>query len=796
MMNPLAVSAGIFICIFGAVLLGVRLHRILPEHHLGADSKDVVKLSTGLVATVTALLLAFLLASCGQCATSPRGAAVPWITYEAEQMRHTGTQRGPGFAPNTLEAESSGRAGVMLTSTGQYVELTALKPANALVVRYSMPDTATGGGFDATLRVYTNGIFARKLPVTSKFSWQYGAFPWTQHPADGAPRNFYDEARIKGLTIHAQDTLRIQKDAGDTATWYVIDLIDLEQIAPPLTRPPGNAGDWLNVTDAPFGAIGNGLADDTEALRQCTGHAMALGKKVWVPAGTYKITGTIDGLRNLTVQGAGMWHTTFVADPAFAADTPARRLSFYAYGHNVHLADFAMIGYRISRNNNQPNDGIGGEYGTNSSLTRLWIEHSSAGMWLANSCGLRITDCRVRNTTADGYNLCVGVRGAIVSNCTARGNGDDCFATWPTTYIGQVYKPGFNLFTHCTGQLPFLANGGAIYGGEGNVIDHCLFQDIPYAGGVLLSDMFEVGSNVFSGTTIVQNCDLIRTGGDFRHPALKFSVERHAMTNVVVKNLRILDSVSHAVGIDRDQLLGATMSGLCVSNWGMGVPGCYSVWANYDTTGAVSVSDSRLGDFGNYSAGLALQFNNVASSLPAAWLAGDLGNSIRQGSTAFSTGTFVIAGAGANIGGSADAFRYVCVPATGDCSIVARVAAQQATDPCAKAGVMMRADLRVNAPNAAVVVTPRTGALFQWRSLAGDDTRFTIAPDVRTPCWLKLQRRGNTFAGYYSTNGSAWTQIGATATVAMPPHITRGLAVTAFNHALCATVTINAVTCE
>jgi len=56
-MSSVAIAATAFACIFAAALLGVGLRRIIPEEHLSDDAKDVVKLSMGLVATMTALVL-------------------------------------------------------------------------------------------------------------------------------------------------------------------------------------------------------------------------------------------------------------------------------------------------------------------------------------------------------------------------------------------------------------------------------------------------------------------------------------------------------------------------------------------------------------------------------------------------------------------------------------------------------------------------------------------------------------------------------------------------------------------
>ncbi len=56
-MSPMAIGWIVFACVFGGVLLGMLLRAVLPEYHLSAESKDVVKLGMGLVATMAALVL-------------------------------------------------------------------------------------------------------------------------------------------------------------------------------------------------------------------------------------------------------------------------------------------------------------------------------------------------------------------------------------------------------------------------------------------------------------------------------------------------------------------------------------------------------------------------------------------------------------------------------------------------------------------------------------------------------------------------------------------------------------------
>src|SRR5262249_47499453 len=57
------ISGIVFACVFGGALLGMLLRNLLPEHHLDADSKNVVNLGMALIATLSALVLGLLIAS-------------------------------------------------------------------------------------------------------------------------------------------------------------------------------------------------------------------------------------------------------------------------------------------------------------------------------------------------------------------------------------------------------------------------------------------------------------------------------------------------------------------------------------------------------------------------------------------------------------------------------------------------------------------------------------------------------------------------------------------------------------
>jgi hypothetical protein len=62
-MSSMTLSLIVFLCVFGGAVVGLLLHAVLPHHHLGAETKDIVKLGMGLVGTMAALVLGLLVAS-------------------------------------------------------------------------------------------------------------------------------------------------------------------------------------------------------------------------------------------------------------------------------------------------------------------------------------------------------------------------------------------------------------------------------------------------------------------------------------------------------------------------------------------------------------------------------------------------------------------------------------------------------------------------------------------------------------------------------------------------------------
>ena len=558
-----------------------------------------------------ALCASFLPALCAvTLAAAPAGqpgADLPWTTVEAEAMRGTGTLLGPAYAPHRLETEASGQQAVQLARAGGYVEFAAPVAANSLVIRYHLPDAPTGGGTASALRLLVNGRFVRELALTSRNMWLYGNYPFSNDPQQGKPRNFYDELRVKELAIARGDVVRLEK-AADDGVACVLDLADLELVAPPLARPAGS----LSVLD--FGAGGRGATDDTTALLACIAAVQKPGGVVWVPAGDYTLTGDIVVPSGVTIQGAGMWHTTFVGDESLYGQA-GRRVRFKLAGTGMHLADFAILGRLNYRNDQEPNDGIIGAGCTDASVARIWVEHTKAGVWVYNGVNLLIDGCRFRNLLADGVNFCVGTSRSVVQDCSARGTGDDCYAMWPVAsdqgHDERAEKPGHNVIRRSTGQLTFLANGASLYGGASNRIEDCLFTDIATGCGILISTTFptadEAGKvdNNFSGTTVVRNNRLVRCGG-YDHSwawrgAFQICMDRRSISGLQVSRLEIRDSISDGITVvapgrakGQGTLSATVLEDVTVSGSGLGAPGRPDLFIREDAGGGLKLVRSQL----------------------------------------------------------------------------------------------------------------------------------------------------------------------------------------------------------
>jgi hypothetical protein len=231
--------------------------------------------------------------------------------------------------------------------------------------------------------------------------------------------------------------------------------------------------------------------------------------------------------------------------------------------------------------------------------------------------------------------------------------------------------------------------------------------------------------------------------------------------------------------------LGEDASAPYTFSWTNVAAGSYNLTAKAtDNAGAVTTSSAVAITVG------------AAATLPAGWVASDIGAPAIAGSTTYnaSNGQWTLSGAGADIWGTTDAFRFARQSITGDVTVSARVISQTKTHDWAKAGVMVRGGTANNAQHAMTVATPARGIAFQRRVGVGGTSTHTAGSTAKAPRWVRVVRAGNAFRGWESADGTTWSAISSAVTIAMPSPALVGLCVTSHNTGAATTAVFEQVT--
>jgi endonuclease/exonuclease/phosphatase family metal-dependent hydrolase len=185
---------------------------------------------------------------------------------------------------------------------------------------------------------------------------------------------------------------------------------------------------------------------------------------------------------------------------------------------------------------------------------------------------------------------------------------------------------------------------------------------------------------------------------------------------------------------------------------------------------------------------LAMSTAAFAQTLPSGWATADIGAVGAVGSASGGSGAFTADGAGADVWGTSDAFRFTYTTLTGDGSVVTRVTSAEAVNDWTKTGVMMRETLATGARHAFMLVSARKGLAFQRRTTSAGLSSHTTGGAGTVPYFVKLTRAGSTFTAYKSTDGVAWSQV-ASDTIGMGSTIYVGVAVSSHVSGVLATST-------
>jgi len=248
---------------------------------------------------------------------------------------------------------------------------------------------------------------------------------------------------------------------------------------------------------------------------------------------------------------------------------------------NTQISDIAIFGSGRIRGGGGAEGGVGlnGRFGTGTRITNVWIEHANVGVWVGRDYdnipalwgpgdGLEFSGMRIRDTYADGINFTNGTRNSRVFNSSFRTTGDDSLAVWANRYVKDqnVDIAHDNVFANNTIQLPWRANGIAVYGGYGNKIENNLVYDtMNYPGIMLATDHDPLP---FSGQTLIANNGLHRCGGVFwgeqqEFGAVTFFAQGRDIPGVTLRDTEILDSTYDGIQFKTG---GGTVPGVAITN--------------------------------------------------------------------------------------------------------------------------------------------------------------------------------------------------------------------------------------
>ena len=487
--------------------------------------------------------------------TEGYGAKMPFTTHEAE---NASVENGATIQQSTdmesTAVEATNQTYVELPKKDAAVTFNVTEPANALNVRYTIPDGASG-----QLDVQVNGSSVGNLDLSSHSAWQYlkGDHEYDQ-AIDGSSARFrFDETRLllKDIQLKSGDKISLVKKKDDNVP-YGIDFIELEQAPAPVAQGENS----ISIVDK--GASANDDSDDTVALLAAVEEAKASGKSVYIPEGRFNFDKQVNiEADNLKISGAGVWHTQlhFTSDKRYGGGI--------VFGHNsngIELSNLYMDSNLTSRYNEDAQyKAISGTLGKDSKIHDIWVQHFEVGMWIGDydqtgnmkyTDGLVVENARIRNNLADGINFAQGTKNSTVKNSNIRGNGDDGLAIWSSISDGtNAAAEENNKFLNNTIESGWRAAGIGIFGGKGHEISGNLIKDVFAGAGIRVNTVF-AGHNFDlndSGIKIHDNT-ILRSGTTndlykLHRGAIDFQQVRGTIKNVDVYDNKLLNTLAEPV---------------------------------------------------------------------------------------------------------------------------------------------------------------------------------------------------------------------------------------------------------
>ncbi|MFD0698115.1 CARDB domain-containing protein [Paenibacillus sp. GCM10027628] len=546
----------------GAIAAGASVNVTIPGSWTAANGSYSVTTNIAVDANEVTAKQANNISTTSLVVYAARGASMPYTRYDTPDAAIGGgasVKSAPTFDQSQTASEASGQSYVALPSNGSYAEWTvrAGEGGVGVTMRFTMPDSSNGMGLNGSLDVFVNGVKAKTVALTSYYSWQYFSSDMpADAPGGGRPLFRFDEVHFKlDSALKGGDKIRIVKNNGDSLE-YGVDFLEIEAIPAAIARPANS----VSVTD--YGAVANDGQDDLAAFNAAVNAAVSSGKTMYIPEGTYnlgnmwQIGSANNMINNLTITGAGIWYTNIqFTNPNAASGGISLRISGKLDFSNIYLNSNLRSRY----NQNAVYKGFMDNFGTNSIVHEVWVEHFECGFWVADYAhtpaihaeGLIIENSRVRNNLADGINFAQGTSNSTVRNSSLRNNGDDALAVWTSDTNGAPAGVN-NTFTYNTIEDNWRAGAIAFFGGSGHKATNNLIIDTVGGSGFRMNTVFP-GYHFQNNTGIVfSDNTLINTGTsqdlyNGERGAIDLEASNDAIKNLTVSNVDIINTQRDAV---------------------------------------------------------------------------------------------------------------------------------------------------------------------------------------------------------------------------------------------------------
>lgn len=216
---------------------------------------------------------------------------------------------------------------------------------------------------------------------------------------------------------------------------------------------------FVSITD--FGAVGDGVTDNHDAIQRAFDYGNAHGVAVFIPAGTFAHSGALIA-NGIAVFGAG--------DSSVLKSTQYGHEALVLTGANVSLSDLHMVGVAGPRLATDASVQVLVRDAGNFDVQNVHIDGSSSvGIMTIRSAAGHIADNTIENTRADSIHMVQSSHDILVEQNTIMHSGDDGISAVSYQGLGTVHDITIrdnNVLSNDGGR------GIAVVGGNTVLVEH------------------------------------------------------------------------------------------------------------------------------------------------------------------------------------------------------------------------------------------------------------------------------------------------------------------------------------